>query len=316
VSWRTIGLAVLCVAATSAWSDEFLPMSVAELETLLASEPVKIISTRRSREKIASDVTLRGKLEFADGQVLEAKIRPAERGGGTFNNEPRYELAAYELQKLFLDPPDYVVPPTALKVFTATEFAAHSDAKPTFRPADDVLCVVQAWLKGVVNPADVLDSARAAAEPEYLRQVGNLNILTVAINHMDSNRGNFLRSKSELPPRFFSIDNGVAFNSERSDRGDVWRKLRVEKLPAAAIERVKRIDIGALEARLGVLAEWRVVNGHMVTAPKGENINPMRGVRLKDDVIQLGLTRNEIKAIDKRFANILRDIEKGKVSTF
>ena len=65
-----------------------------------------------------------------------------------------------------------------------------------------------------------------------------------------------------------------------------------------------------------MLAEWRVVNGHMVTAPKGENINPMRGVRLKDDVIQLGLTRNEIKAIDKRFANIVRDIEKGKVSTF
>ena len=52
------------------------------------------------------------------------KLRRAEPGAEDFNNRPRYDLAAYELQKLFLEPAEYVVPPTALRFVPARRTAA------------------------------------------------------------------------------------------------------------------------------------------------------------------------------------------------
>ena len=54
------------------------------------------------------------------------KLRKAEPGADTFNNVPRYDLAAYELQKLFLDPAEYVVPPTALRMVPLADFRKYS----------------------------------------------------------------------------------------------------------------------------------------------------------------------------------------------
>ena len=57
---------------------------------------------------------------FADGNCggeIEAKLRPAATKGDIFNNVPRYEIAAYRLQMLYLDPDDYVTQqrPTVLR---------------------------------------------------------------------------------------------------------------------------------------------------------------------------------------------------------
>ncbi len=317
MSWL-IGGALM---ASMAWqsvhaADAHLDLSVAELDALLAAPEFRILNARKSRPKIEADVTLRGDVEFGDAPAVHVKIRPAERGGGTFNNEPRYELAAYRLQFLFLDPADYVVPPTALIVVPQERLARFSDAKPTFRAADDVLCVVQAWLAGVTNPADVFEPEKFDADPEYARQIGNLNVLTVAIKHIDSNRGNFLRSAGDRPPRFFSVDNGVAFDSERSDRGEAWSKLRVDRLPAKVIDRLRQIDESTLTRELAVLGEWRAIDGRLVKQPLGENLNESRGVRYKDDRIQLGLSRREIRNISRRIERIVKQVDAGKLSTF
>lgn len=314
--WPLVAFLVALAELPVHAGDSHLDLPIPAFESVLESHPLTILEASRSRPRIAADITLRAKAKFgADQRVVEVKLRPAERGGGSFNNEPRYELAAYHLQFMFLDPADYVVPPTAVHALAPSDLAAHSEAGPTFRAADDIICVAQAWLANVTNPADVFDKARFESDVEYARQVGNLNVFTVAINHMDSNRGNILTSR-DGPPRFFAVDNGVAFASKRSDRGEVWRKLRVDRLPAAVVERLRHIDESKLTERLAVLAQWRVVERRLVSQSPGENVNPSRGVRLKGDLIQLGLSTREIKEIAQRMRRILNLVDAGKVKTF
>src|SRR5438132_5592777 len=83
------------------------------IEQQLTSEPFEIMSIRGAR--FTKDKTERGTIMFADSTTMTVKIKPAGAGADEFNNRPRYELAAYQLQKLFLDTAEYVVPPTVLR---------------------------------------------------------------------------------------------------------------------------------------------------------------------------------------------------------
>jgi hypothetical protein len=173
---------------------------------------------------------------FADRPPIRVKVRKAERRRQTFNNVPRYDLAAYELQKLLMDAQEYVVPPTSLRMLPMEQVKPYSpDVKATFPDSDDVLCVVQYWLQDVTAPADVLFPERFESDALYARHIGQLNVLTYLISHRDSNLGNFLISAVPEGARVFSIDHGVAFASEGSDRGELWRSMRVKRLPADTV---------------------------------------------------------------------------------
>ncbi len=219
---------------------------------------------------------------------VRVKLRKSEPGANSFNNVPRYDLAAYELQKLFLEPAEYVVPPTALRMVPLADFAKFSPGVArTFPAADQVLAVVQYWLSDIKVVADVYDPGRFAADPVYARHIGQLNVLTYLIRHRDSNLGNFLLGKAEVGARVFSIDHGVAFASEDSDRGEVWKDMRVDRLPADTVERLRLITPQSLAERLGVLAQWRL-EGRQLRAggdrrePVGEPRRPAQGQRPAD----------------------------------
>jgi hypothetical protein len=72
-------------------------------------------------------VDQRAALEFADSLIILAKWARAAPGGDTFNNALRYELAAYAIQELFLDQPDYVVPPTVARAVPRGSSRARTD---------------------------------------------------------------------------------------------------------------------------------------------------------------------------------------------
>ena len=225
---RLMGLsaatALLALAATAAAQDENIRQPVAELERLLAAEPLVITHAEISRPNAKGDITLRAEVSFGGAPPLRVKLRRAEPGANSFNNVPRYDFAAYELQKFFLDPAEYVVPPTALRMVPLADFAKYSpDVERTFSAADQVLAVVQYWLSEIKVVADVYSPVRFAADPLYARHIGQLNVLTYLIRHRDSNLGNFLLGKAEVGARVFSIDHGVAFASGDSDRGDYGR---------------------------------------------------------------------------------------------
>ncbi len=205
-----------------------------------------------SRPNAKGDITLRAEVSFGGAPPLRVKLRKAEPGANSFNNVPRYDIAAYELQKLFLDPAEYVVPPTALRMVPLADFAKYSPGVArTFPAADQVLAVVQYWLSDITVIADVYSPERFAADPVYARHIGQLNVLTYLIRHRDSNMGNFLIGKAEVGARVFSIDHGVAFASEESDRGEVWKDMRVDRLPADTVERLRQHHTAAADGSTG-----------------------------------------------------------------
>ncbi len=254
-----LGTLLLVLAAASSAQDINITMPVAELERMLAQDPMQIVSAEISRPKAKGDITLKAEVSFAGRPPFRVKLRKSEPGAEGFNNVPRYDLAAYEIQRLLMDPPEYVMPPTALRMFPLAEFQRYSpDVERTFKGADEVLGVVQYWLQEIKVIADVYDPARFAADPVYARHIGQLNVFTFLIEHRDSNVGNFLISKAEQGPRVFSIDHGVAFASLDSDRGTAWLELRVNRLPKDTVDRVRAIDKDLLTARLGVLGQWEL----------------------------------------------------------
>ena len=316
---RFLLVAVLAVAASSPASaqDKNVLIPVPELEHMLQTEPLRIVSAQVTRPKAVGDITLRAEVAFGDRPPMRVKLHRAEPGADTFNNVPRYDAAAYELQKLVLDPPDYVVPPTALRLVPLAELKPYAPAaSATFSGSSEVLCVVQYWLQEVIAPADVLDTAQLQSDAVYARHIGQLNVVTYLMRHGDSNAGNFLISKEPSGARVFSVDNGVAFNSEESDRGELWRSMRVKRLPADVVERLRKLTEADVKARLAVVGQWKLVDGRFVAEPPGRNVNSNKGVRREGPIVQMGLTHREISDVWDRAKRLQKMIDNKEIVAF
>jgi len=308
---------LLGLCAVAAAQDLNIPRPADDIERELTQKPFRIVTAEISRPKAKGDITLKAEASFDGAAPYRVKLRRAEPGAEDFNNRPRYDLAAYELQKLFLDPAEYVVPPTALRMMPLVELTPWAPAaRPTFKGSDEVLVVLQYWLQDVKVIEDVFDPQRFANDPVYARHIGQLNVLTLLIEHGDSNAGNFLVSKAESGARVFSIDNGVAFAFNESDRGDLWRELRVDRLPADTVARLRAITEDELHRRLGVLMQWKLHDGLWIAETPGPNLGAGRGVRTADGTVQLGLTRPEIDQIWRQLKRLVERVDRGKVRTF
>jgi hypothetical protein len=306
---------LLALGVTAAAQDANITQPIADLERLLAAEPLVITQAEISRPKAKGDITLRADVSFGGAPPLRVKLRKAEPGAEAFNNVPRYDLAAYELQKLFIDPAEYVVPPTALRFIPRADFAKYqADVARTFSSADQVLAVLQYWLSDIAVIADVYNPTRFAADPLYARHIGQLNVLTYLIAHRDSNAGNFLIGKTPTGARVFSIDHGVAFASEDSDRGEAWKVIRVDRLPADTVARLRTITVPVLEQRLGVLAQWKLEGDRYVPVALGPNLGVNRGVRREGKDLQMGLTRSEILAVNRLLTRLLERVDAGEIA--
>lgn len=321
---RTIKTLVLLIAVGSALhgsavaaQDLHIPLPVDSIDFLLRSAPMRIRNLTGTRGQ--GDRTDRANLDFDDSTTFMAKLAPAPRGGEDaedFNNEPRYEVAAYELQKLFLDEDELVVPPTALRAFPLEEYRAlDSEVRATFRDASSVVVLLQLWVNFVTDE-NVWDEDRFEADTAYARNWANANLFTYLIRHNDSNTGNLLISSLGPNPRVFAVDNGFAFNSIDSARGTRWRYLQVERFPSATVERLRRLTEDDLHRALGVVAQWVIEDERLVPVTPTDNIDPRRGVRERDGVIQFGLTRDEIDDTWYRLQEFLSGIDSGRYQTF
>jgi hypothetical protein len=183
--------------ATVGAAEVNIPVPAEALERQLATEPFSIVAAQTSRPTVKNDTTLKAEISLSGNPTVRVKLRRAEPGAEQPNNRPRYELAAYELQKLFLEPAEFVVPPTALRAIPVAALLPYArEARPTFRGSEDVLVVLQYWLEDVKVVADAYSARLFASDAGYTRHVGQLNVLTYLIEHGDSNLGNFLMSRS------------------------------------------------------------------------------------------------------------------------
>jgi len=295
--------------------DRNIGMPAARIEAYLRDSVLKPVASEGSRFK--GDRTEHVLLSFNEATAIEVKWAVAPTGGEAFNNQPRYEAAAYELQKLFLDDRDYVVPPTVLRMVPQSVFAASSGLKgqPTFEDSPAVLVALQYWTMDV-TPDGVFDPKRADRDSVYARHLGDLNILTYLIRHMDANKGNMLISADSANPRLFAVDNGVAFASKPSNRGTDWQKMRVDRVPAATAARLRSINEASLTTALGVVAQFERRGDDYVSTPAGPNLDADKGIRRKGSTLQIGLTSYEIEGVRDRLKSLVKDIDRGRIKTF
>jgi hypothetical protein len=301
------------VAATAEPGPSVL-LPVAEIESRLRG-PLEIVGMEQARPTIEGDRSARVELAGPEGAVpMAVRWKPVAPPGEGFNNEPRYELAAYRLQKLFLDECEYVVPPVVLRALPVADYRKiRGDAPPTLRGSGAVVFLLSYWLSDV-TPREPWSPERFADDPRYARHWANLNILTHIIDHKDSNLGNLLISKYEADPRVFAVDNDVAFASRVSDLGSEWRELLVDRLPRATIERLRKLTLADLERELGVVAEFQLVNGRLELVDNaGGNAAPRRGVLSSRGRVQFGLTEREIAATMGRIDALLARVDQGEL---
>ena len=283
------------------------------IESMLRDREFEILDWADTR--FSGDRTQRVALRFVDSTLMLAKWAKAPRGGrGVFNNRPRYEIAAYEFQKLFLDESEYVVPPTVARCVSVDQYPDMGHwPGATFDDTRSVLVVLQYWLWNV-TAKDIWDKSRFESDSVSARHFANLDLFTYLILHSDSNGGNVLISSVTSNPRLFAVDNGVAFSRrERSDRGARWRGLRVKSLPRKTLERLRSITREQLERRLGVVAQFRRSGDELVSETPTESLDPSKGFRRSVDTVQLGLTRREIGQIWNRIRKILKKVDEGKI---
>jgi hypothetical protein len=268
---------------------------------------------------LEGDRSRRVTLAGVDGEPdMEVHWKPVGRGGEGFNNEPRYELAAYRLQAMFLDEEDYVVPPTVLRSMPLEEYQQiRSVSGPTISGTRSVLFLLSYWIQNLaVDTVDPFEPNMFEWNPIYRWHWGNVNILTHLIDHKDANHGNILVSMDGTNPRVFSVDNDIAFRSQVSDQGDRWRRLLVDRLPDRTVERLREITLEQLDAELGVVAEFQIVDGHLEPVEPGENLRPGRGVRVTDERVQFGLTDREIRDVYRNIERLLDRVDRGQLATF
>ena len=294
-----------------------MPMPPEKIRQLLESGRVELISTERAPGGVMG--VAHAVVRFPDvGATFEVKWKQAPEGADGWNNTPRKELAAYDVQQWFVDERDYVVPPAAMRCIALDAYRrTFPGATANLPDAGCVLGLLTIWLEDVEVPKVLYDEARFERDREYARQIANLNILLYLIDHRDARANNILVSSDPQRFRVFSVDNGISFGSLVYNyfKGH-WNVIRVPALPRTSVGRLRAVDHAALDA-LGVVAELHADGeGVYRTVPLHAPLDRDTGVRLKPGHLQLGLTREEIKGVRERLRALLKRVDAGEIPLF
>ena len=294
------------------------PLPPENLEQLLAHEEIRV----RSESPVGSGVTgaFKDVLFFpAHGVEVTVKWRAVPHGDADgWNNSPRKELAAYAVQKLFLDPADYVVPTLAARCVPLDRYRErHPRMKPTVNGTRCVLVVAAIWLDNVRVPETLYDADEFAANPTYAYHFANFNLLSYLIDHRDGRAGNILTSIDPANRRVFAVDNGISFGPKIYNMFvQNWHTIRVPALPKESVDRLRGVTGTDLE-RLGVLLQMQVDPGGILQhVPPGPNPAPSKGSRVSRDMIQLGLTESEIEDVHRRIQKVIQRVDSGALAVF
>src|SRR5690348_7854953 len=226
-----------------------------DVEALLERPDLEILGAARPPAGIQGARVLTLRAGGPVPVVFRAKWRAMSTA--TRRNSPRRELGAYAVQKLFLEPDEYVVPPTASHCFPLAAYRARVDARAraTGGDAPCVEGVLSYWLEDVQSLEDAtragwfhgagghaLDPALFERNRTYRDSIAMVNLFTYLIGHADSHAGNFVITTDAERPVVYSVDNslslGMARNRHLAARHD-WSRLQVPALPRAVTDRLR-----------------------------------------------------------------------------
>jgi len=284
---------------------------------LLASAPLELRSYREAGGGTTGAEKYTVYFPSADVEmVTKWKEVPARLDG--VNNSPRKELVAYAIQRIFLDPPDYVVPAAAARCEPIETYRQrHKLASPTVEGTKCVLGILSVWVTHVTVPEELYDEERFRSDYQYAYFMSNFNLLTYLIKHRDGRDGNILVSEDETDRRVFSVDNGIAFGARIFNYFvPNWYKLRVAAVRKDSIDRLRELRREDLDF-LMVVAQLEVDDeGMLRSVPPGPPLDPDAGAVARDGTVQFGLTASEIDGIYERIEALIRAVDEGRVPVF
>jgi len=309
----------LVVGGAAVWTAAaVLPLPEAELLRRLRDADFTIVSSEATGSGVmgAKEWTIR----FADGVTIHAKWKVTPASGDGWNNSPRREIGVYAVQALFLDPENYIVPPSVARCVPLEGYrVVQPDPKPNldFPGAHCVFGQLTAWLDNVRQPEVLFDRERFSKDRAYAFHFANLNLLHYLVDHRDARLSNFLVAKDPSDARVYSIDNGIAFGNLVFDYLVTnYNTIRVSALPRQSVERVRQVTRAQLD-QLGVLGQLELDSaGVLRNVALGPNLDPERGVRFTATVLQFGLTKSEIDAVAERIRVLLTRIDAGELGVF
>ena len=318
LAWGLVAAASGGGANAHAGAQVHWPLPPARLEDVLAHQDFRILSLKGGVGGVSGVKKLH--VVFPEsGQELDLKWKESPSGDADgWNNTPRKEIAAYELQKWFLDPDDYIVPTAVVHCIPVSEYGPiRQNPRPTIEGTTCVVGTLVVWLENVGVPKVLYDPERFANEERYRTHMANFNLLTYLIEHKDGREGNFLTADDPGDRRIYSIDNGVAFGSLLTNWFvPNWQKIRVPSLSRQSIDRLRKVTPEQLDA-LGVVAEMKADDaGVLRVVPPGANEAPRKGARVKPGWLQLGLERGEIEDVKERLDHLLADVDAGRWPLF
>ena len=273
----------------------------------------------RSLEPASGGVTrvFRAEAHFPRRDVdLQLKWKLLPSGGDGWNNVARKEVAAFAIQRWFLDDEDWIVPPTAIRCVPEEEHRELFDASPIVENTRCVLGMAAAWLRDVKSPEVILDEERFAAERSYAHHRADMNLLAYLLHHRDGRTANFLVPKSD-DGRLYLIDNGISFgglvwNYFRPN----WNVIRVPALRRDAIDRLRRVTAADVNALLVLVQLEADAEGVLQPAPRQGVWNDAEGARLRPGEAQFGLTAEEAAGVAERMQRLLGRIDSGAIELF
>jgi len=302
-----------------------------EVESWLADPDLEVIGSADPPTGIQGAQVLTLRVGRLMPIVFRAKWRA--HSTTTTRNSPRRELAAYAVQKLFLEPDEYVVPPSAPHCFPLEAYRekVSRTARATFPDkAPCVYGILSYWLEDVQSLADAADEGwfhgqyHHAFDPQLFAQnsdyrdsISRVNLVTHIIGHADSHAKNFVITEDSSAPLVYSVDNSLSLGlkkNSRLDRRHDWSRLIVPELPRGPVQRLRehadQLDqlaaVAALEPR-----------GDRMVAVKPRSVEPSaRGLEWMDGQLRVGLTAAEIGDLKVRAALLLQRVERGEVALY
>jgi hypothetical protein len=294
------------------------PVPPAEAERLLGTAPLRFRSLQATEHGVAG--AMKGTVRFTrPRRTLEVKWKPVSPGSfDGWNNNPRKEVATYEIQKWFLRPADYVAPTTVVRCIPLAEYRRFDpDAKPSVEGTRCVLGTLSLWLERVDVPEELLNPTRFARDANYAYHLSNFNVLAYLVEHRDGRPGNILVARDESNRRVYAVDNGISFGGLIYNFLTTnWDVIRVPGIRRTVVDELRAVRPEQLAA-LGTLVELRAdPRGILQPAPLQPPIDPTEGVRIVGGRVQMGLTTDEIDGVSKRLATLLRQVDHGKLAVF
>jgi hypothetical protein len=234
------------------------------------------------------------------------------------NNSPRREIAAYEIQKLFLAPESYVVPTSTLRCTPLERVHEMRQDLPASLPGTRcVLGLFSLWIEDVRVPDALYEPERFYADPVYAHFIADFNLLTYLIRHRDGRAGNFLVSTDESRRQVFAVDNGIAFSGMIYNYFvPNWDVIRVPALRRTSLEQLRRLERGDLDRFAVIYQLQRGADGQLHGVTPGPDLDPDAGVSVEGDTVQIGLTRREIDQVWDRIQRVLKRVDSGEIQTF